>query len=160
MIVEFHDDDIVNVEQGTLSGRAGAHGDVQYAYQAEMWVKDMFEDPTAIRRAYAISNTTVLAVWHRAPNSGMHYVARHPNYGGEWELPYEYPEAKTLVAGVLGKDVQTLDEAVDWAATQLRNDGVACVVLLDHEGLLRAWENLPDGPSLVARSPRPLPARR
>lgn len=158
MIIEFHDNDVGNTSVGTLFGRVGHNGTIDYAYQVEMWVQDTFKDSFPITRAYAIGNGKVYAVWKRDLAGKTFYVARDSGYDGEWQLPNAYPGATEVVTAMLSREVSSIDVAARWAAEQLC-DGVACAVLLDEEGMIAAWERGPEGPILVARSPRPLPTR-
>jgi len=155
-MIEFHDNEIDNTAQGTLGFRCGHNGTIEFAYQVEMWIQEMFGDHPSITRAYALSNGVVLAAWYRNSDRQMHYVARHPNYDGQWELPHLYPEATKLATATLGREVVSLEDAKLWATAELKRREVACAILLDEVGMLMAWERSPEGPVLVARSPRPL----
>lgn len=152
MIIEFHDNDTGNA-QGTLCCRVGHKSTVEYAYQAEMWVQDMFHDPSSLVRAYIVDYDSVYAVLKRDPNGKICYVARDPEYNGEWQLPYAYPGATAVAATMLGEEVKSMDDATRWASEQLRGE-VACAVLLDEHGVVAAWERGPEGPTLVAINPR------
>lgn len=161
MIIEFHDDEVDDVVRGTLLGRAGAGGTIEYAYQAEMWVQQEMRDVLScpIVRAFAVGCDHVAAVWKRNADGTMSYVARSTTYDGEWQLPYVHPEAAAVATAMLGEDAASVDDASRWAVEQFRQRDVACAVLLDAHGVVMAWERGSEGPVVVARGPRPFPVR-
>lgn len=153
MIIEFHDDALGD-PRGTLGMRVGRQGTIELAYQAEEYVRDYFRSYPVIRRAYALDNdySYVYAVWKRDLDGNTCYVAKSPEFNGEWDLPYVFPEATNMVVALLGAGVKPLD-VEQWALGEIRGT-IACAVLLDPEGLVAAWEKGPDNPILVAKSPR------
>ena len=156
MIVEFHDNQTDNLAQGTLRGRVGHDGTVEHAYQAEMWLQEVFGIEHAITRAYVIGQNDICAILKQDNRQKIEYVGRSPHYSGEWQLPFAYAGMTAIATTILGETVKSVNQGAEWAAGQLQGD-VACAALLDEEGMLAAWEKGPSGIVLVARSPRPIP---
>lgn len=159
MIIECHDSEVES-PGGTLFGRAGTGGSIEYPYQAEMWVQEMLTAATC--RVYVHDHTLgyVYAVWSRDQNGTLHYVAKAKDWLGEWQLPF-LTEARLISTAILGDEshceIRTLDEGAQWAAEQLLDPTIATAIVVDKDGVLAAWEKNKNGPVLVAKGPRPLP---
>jgi hypothetical protein len=152
MIIELHDSEVDNKHEGSLAGRVGREGTIEYAYQGEMWVQEIFGDEPSIVRAYAIIGGEVAVIWHKNSEGVVSYVARSNYWEGQWQLPFLY--SSTLIAqAMLGRGVNSMEEAAQWAELTLQGD-CACAVLMDNDGFVAAWEMGPEGLILAARSPR------
>lgn len=148
--IELHDN-ALDDPRGTKNATVGRGGTIDYVYQVEMWLQDdSVTERASWVRAYAMAHGVVQAAWRRDADGALQYVGRTPEYDGEWQLPFASPNATKPVTGRWGTDATTMEEATAWAATQLRQEDVATVVMLDDAGLFAAWEPGEDGPQLVA----------
>lgn len=152
MIIEHHDNEVAS-DKGTLLGRAGMGGTIEYPYQAEMWVKDLMGGST--RRIYVYDTYQVWAVFSQ---DGPRY--RVPEWTGEWQVASASPY-KNIATAFCGPErhhlVHNLDEAEVWAKKWCYAADIGTAVVLDKDGVLLSYERGPEGPVLVAKGPRPLP---
>lgn len=159
MKIEFHDGYVNNLLQGTLCAEAGKDGTIEYAYQAEIWVQDILQDPSPITRAFLVDYgkdyATVYAVYRRDPDGKLCCVGKRSDYDSEWRLPYSHLGATTIVTALGGNrtDENLIANMEKWAADQLKGI-VSCAVLLDEYGIVAAWERGNHEPVLIARGPR------
>lgn len=152
MIIEHHDDEVGH-DRGTLLGRVGMGGTIEYPYQAEMWVKDLMSGST--RRIYIYDTYQVFAVFSQ---DGPRYLV--PEWTGEWKVVSASPY-RNIATAFCGPEqhhlVHNLDEAEVWARKWCHAADIGTAVVLDKDGVLLAYERGPEGPVLMAKGPRPLP---
>jgi hypothetical protein len=154
MRLEVHDSEVDNKGKGTLV--ASLKNPVDYPYQIEMHVIELLQDVETARRFYVFDGMSVFAVYGREDRGKVYYIGRAPEWRGEWELPFLYPSASSIVTTTLGQEVKDMEEAALWAAKSLCGV-VATAIVIDEHGIVAAWEAGPQNAVLRATTPRPLP---
>lgn len=159
MLIEFHDTNLANEEHGSLAAHAGQNGTINCTFEAEELVQQIFGEPTQSEmRGYLFDDNMVYAVWHRDDSGIISYIAFDSNYDGELDLPFLFGDNTYMSTAMLGRDINNLAEAAEWAKKELAKDLISCAILLDFQGIVAAWELDQDGkPVLVARGIRPPP---
>jgi hypothetical protein len=149
--LEFHDNDVNNVAQGTLCCAAGKQGTISYYYQAEMTMQEILEEKdTPVSRVFVIVDREVVAVVYRNSQGNLYYSAKTKRCIGEWKLPFVDPKATAVVTKKV--DVGTcIEDGEVYAREVFKDDAIACVVMVDGQGVLAAWERGKDGVVLVTR---------
>lgn len=148
--IELHDTEIHNLDGGTLAGHIGRRGTIDYVYQVEMYLQDLLALPW--RRAYLKAGREVKVIWVRdMATDVVMYLARTPDYTGEWALPYVGSPDARIAVGLWGREAATESEAQAWAQVQLA--GAVSAILLEHGEIRAAWEMVGGSAQLVARGP-------
>ena len=150
--VEFHDNDYENVVEGTLSVIAGLKSEVEYAYQAEMWLEDLTRSGD-YPRAYILDEGTPLAAWRAENNGKLTCVGHLPHYpeADRLAMNYLYAGKTALVVSEISNGLRSTDDAAAWAAEQLRTGAFARAIVMHQAEIAYAWEMPDDTAVLVAR---------
>lgn len=157
IIIEAHDTEFDNLEDGTLAGIVGRQGTIEYEYQAEQWLGDIAAEGHDFTRAYFLKDGVPIAAWLHDGGGEFRCIGYSADYGGAWrtETSYVYPDAMLIVSMHLGRNALTGSQE-EWAAAQLVG-ATAAAVLFDEQGIVAAWEPAQPGlavPTLTARGPR------
>ena len=162
-VLELHDED-VREGGGTLAYYFGRDRSLRMPHAVEACLQEEKIALADWRRAYAVCEGKVVAVWSKElasasededarPAAQFMFVARMSAFTGQWRLPFMYGASRSVVHCRWGVDARTFGEAAAWAADRLRNPDTATVVLMSEGAVYAAWERGETEPVLVARAP-------
>ena len=145
MILEGH-----SSEAGSEETYVAQSPPLDFPFQVDTWL-DVFRDyhPT-VRRVYAHWKGEIEVVWAINESGALQCVGRNRWHRVRKNVEHRYP-ARTGVATLwLGADVKDIAEASHLAPRLLRGEA-GTVVLLNAQGVIRAWEKNSDAVFVAAR---------
>ncbi len=145
MLIEVHCGSTTNMVEGSLRGIVGKKRNLEFAYQVEEVLQDIFSDKYDTQRAFVLTGDTVFSVLGRDKNGKPTYVGKSDSYQGKWDLPSMHVGRSTIATLFLTQSPIAWEDVRVWADRELLHKHSACAIALDKEGVLYAWELDEDG---------------